>query len=64
MRTGSKYKPGDKWYAGPYCNGYDKGDIVEIQAVIGRGRRKKLCVEDVHQNRSIVSFKTLWKKCK
>lgn len=64
MNMGPKYKPGDKWYAGPKCNGYKKGDMLEILKVIGKGRKKKLLVVDVKGTQSVVSYKTFWKKCK
>ena len=88
MRKGPKYKPGDKWYAGPKCNGYARGTVVVILKVIGTGKNKKLCVADIEDimklmkkegvlniadavdiknvkdYMSIVSYKTLWKRCK
>ena len=59
-----KFKPGDKWYAGSLCNGYKKGDVLEIKHVIGSGKKKKLDVINIEQVGSVVSYKTLWKKCK
>jgi len=61
---GPKYVVGDKWYAGSKCNGYKKGTILNILDVIGSGKNKKLRVTDRDGNESIISYKTLWKKCK
>lgn len=61
---GPKYIVGDKWYAGPKCNGYEKGTILEILDVIGYGKYKKLYVTDKEGNKSVISYKTLWKRCK
>lgn len=59
-----KYIVGDKWYAGPKCNGYKKGTILKILDVIGFKKNKKLLVTDKDGNRSVISYKALWKKCK
>lgn len=59
-----KFQKGDKWYADSHCNGYEKGDILEIVEVLGSGRKKKLRVKNIEGKESVVSFKTLWKKCK
>lgn len=61
---GPKYLVGDRWYAGSKCNGYKKGTILEILGVIGYGKHKKLRVTDEEENESVISYKTLWKKCK
>lgn len=61
---GPKYILGGKWYAGSKCNGYEKGTILEILDIIGYGKYKKLRVTDKDGNESVISYKTLWKKCK
>lgn len=60
----SKYFVGGRWFAGYRCNGYNRGTLLEILEVLGYGRKKKLRVRDIDGNTSVVSFKTLWKKCK
>ena len=64
FKKGPKYVVGDKWYAGRKCNGYEKGTILQILAVIGSGKDKELRVTDKDGNQHVISYKTLWKKCK
>lgn len=64
FKKGPKYVVGDKWYAGPKCNGYKKGTTLKILEVIGFGQEKNLRVTDKEGNESEISYKALWKKCK